>query len=57
MSTMEIVVSILIFIMIFGGILSLIKSARKFNLTEQQLTDIAKRNKQLDNEEKEREKR
>ncbi|MBL4908747.1 MAG: DUF2897 family protein [Alteromonadaceae bacterium] len=48
MTTMEIVFTVLIFILILGGLFSLIKSARKFNLTEQQLKNIMQRNAELD---------
>lgn len=39
---------------IVSGILLLKQSARKFDLTDEQLADIKKRNKALDEEEKER---
>lgn len=38
---------------IIGGVLVLKKSARKFDLTEEQLEKIKKRNKELDEQEKE----
>jgi len=48
--------SVIIFIslalgIILGGILLLKKSARKFDLTKEQLENIKKRNKELDEEE------
>ena len=52
MTTTEIIFTTLIFILIIGGLYSLIKSARKFNLTEQQLKDIMQRNAELDLEDK-----
>jgi hypothetical protein len=52
MTTTEIIFTALIFILIVGGLYSLIKSARKFNLTEQQLKDIMQRNAKLDLEDK-----
>jgi len=53
MTTMEIIFTLLIFIMLIGGLLGLIKSARKFNLTEKQLKDIKQRNAMLDKEDEE----
>ncbi len=52
MTTTGIIFTVLTFIMIIGGLLSLIKSARKFNLTKQQLKDIKQRNAELDQEDK-----
>ncbi|MGB1197643.1 MAG: DUF2897 family protein [Thalassotalea sp.] len=39
--------------LIIGGIMLIKQSAKKFNLTEQQLKDIKARNKALDEQEKE----
>jgi|TARA_B100000767_G_C19650649_1_gene486559 uncharacterized membrane protein (DUF106 family) len=55
MSITTIIISIFIFGVIIGGVLVLKKTARKFNLTEQQLKKIKERNKALDKEEQERE--
>ncbi len=51
MTAMEITFTVLIFIIIIGGLYGLIKSARKFNLTEQELNRIMRRNEELDQEE------
>jgi len=51
MTSMEIIFTVLIFIIIIGGLYGLIKSARKFNLTEQELNRIKQRNEELDREE------
>ena len=48
-----IIITLIIFGVIIGGILVLKKTARKFNLTEQQLNKIKERNKALDKEEQE----
>jgi hypothetical protein len=48
MSVSEIILTVLIFGMILGGILLLKKSAKKFNLTPEQLAKIKKRNDDLD---------
>lgn len=50
-------ISVIIFItlalgVIIGGVLVLKKSARKFDLTEEQLEKIKERNKELDEQEK-----
>ena len=53
---MSLSVIILIFLalgIILGGVLLLKKSARKFDLTTEQLKSIKKRNKELDKEEQE----
>jgi len=51
MSTLAIIVFVLVFGMLIGGIMQLLKSAKKFNLTDEQLKRIKERNKQLDKEE------
>lgn len=53
MSTLTIVVFVAVFGMLIGGILQLLKSAKKFNLTDEQLKRIKERNMQLDKEENE----
>jgi hypothetical protein len=50
MSLTEIILTILILGMIVGGLLLLKKSARKFDLTTEQLEKIKKRNDDLDRE-------
>jgi hypothetical protein len=50
MSLTEIILTVLILGMIVGGLLLLKKSARKFNLTTEQLEKIKKRNEDLDKE-------
>ena len=50
--SMTIIVVILALGIILGGVLLLKKSARKFDLTDEQLEKIKKRNKELDEEEK-----
>ncbi|GAA0819948.1 DUF2897 family protein [Colwellia sp. D2M02] len=52
MSYVEIIITVLIFGSILGGIFLIRKSAKKFNLTREQLADIKKRNEMLDKEEK-----
>lgn len=50
---MSIIVLILLALgIILGGVLLLKKSAKKFDLTDEQLEKIKKRNKELDEEEK-----
>ncbi len=44
MSATELILTILILAIIIGGVLLLKKSARKFNLTNEQLEKIKKRN-------------
>jgi len=51
MSITGVLIILLCLGMIVGGILLLKKSAKKFNLTEQQLKDIKARNQQLEKEE------
>ncbi|WDE00625.1 DUF2897 family protein [Thalassomonas actiniarum] len=51
MSITGIIIILLCLGMIVGGILLLKKSAKKFNLTEQQLKDIKARNQALEKEE------
>ena len=51
MSVTEIILITLALGIIVGGVLVLKKSARKFDLTKEQLEDINKRNKELDKEE------
>ena len=53
MSLSEIILTVLILGMILGGILLLKKSAKKFDLTNEQLAKIKKRNEDLDKSEKE----
>jgi len=53
MSTLAIIVFVLVFGMLIGGIMQLLKSAKKFNLTDEQLQKIKKRNIELDKEDKE----
>lgn len=48
MSVGEIILTVLILGIIIGGVLVLKKSAKKFNLTEEQLRKIKKRNDDLD---------
>ena len=48
MSLSEIILTILTLGMILGGVLLLKKSAKKFNLTDEQLEKIKKRNEELD---------
>ena len=55
MSITAIIIIALAIGIIVGGILVIKKSAHKFNLTEEQLTNIKKRNEELDKEEKDRE--
>jgi len=52
MSVGEIIIIVLALAMIVGGVLVLKKSAKKFNLTPEQLEKINKRNEDLDKEEK-----
>lgn len=54
MSITAVLIAVLALGIIVGGILVLKKSARKFNLTAEQLTKIKKRNEALDKEDKER---
>ena len=51
MTVLGIVVSLLSIGIIFGGFLMLRKSAKKFNLTPEQLETIKKRNEALDKQE------
>ena len=53
MSLSVIIVITLALGIIIGGVLVLKKSARKFDLTTEQLESIKKRNKELDKEEQE----
>ncbi len=53
MSISELILTILILAIIIGGVLLLKKSARKFNLTDEQLEKINKRNRDLDKTDKE----
>jgi hypothetical protein len=55
MSITAIIITALAIGIIVGGILVIKKSAHKFNLTEEQLTKIKKRNEELDKEEKDQE--
>lgn len=48
MSLSEIILTVLALGMIIGGILLLKKSAKKFDLTPEQLEEIKKRNEDLD---------
>ena len=52
MSLTEVILIFLALGIIIGGVLLLKKSARKFDLTTEQLDSIKKRNKVLDEEEK-----
>jgi hypothetical protein len=52
MTLTEIIISVLVLGSIFGGILLLKQSAKKFNLTPEQLAEIKKRNEALDKEDK-----
>ncbi len=52
MSVSEIILSVLILGIIVGGVLVLKKSAKKFNLTAEQLEEIKKRNDDLDKADK-----
>jgi uncharacterized membrane-anchored protein YhcB (DUF1043 family) len=51
MSITTAIISLLILGIIIGGVLVLKKTAKKFNLTEQQLDRIKERNKALDKKE------
>lgn len=53
MTLNAIIITILALGIIIGGILLLKKSAKKFDLTRQQLSNIKKRNEELDKAEKE----
>jgi hypothetical protein len=53
MSITAIIIIVLAIGIIVGGILALKNSARKFNLTTEQLINIKKRNEVLDKEDKE----
>jgi len=53
MSLSELILITLALGIIIGGILLLKKSARKFDLTTEQLENIKKRNKELDEKEQE----
>jgi len=53
MSLSELILITLALGIIIGGILLLKKSARKFDLTTEQLENIKKRNKELDKKEQE----
>ena len=53
MSLSGIILTILALGIILGGVFLLKKSAKKFDLTPEQLSKIKKRNKELDMEEKE----
>ncbi|WP_426360197.1 DUF2897 family protein [Pseudocolwellia sp. HL-MZ19] len=55
MSTIGIIIALIALGLIVGGILLLKQSAKKFNLSEQQLEDINKRNVELEQEEKKEE--
>jgi hypothetical protein len=55
MSLSVIVLIVLALGIIIGGVLVLKKSARKFDLTEEQLDSIHKRNEELDEKEREEE--
>lgn len=55
MSLTEVILISLALGIIIGGVLLLKKSARKFDLTTEQLENIKKRNKALDEEEEEKE--
>lgn len=48
MSVGEIILTVLILGIIIGGVLVLKKSAKKFNLTDEQLKKIKRRNEDLD---------
>ena len=50
MSVSAVILTVLAFGMIVGGILLLKKSAKKFDLTDKQLAKIKKRNDDLDEE-------
>jgi uncharacterized protein HemX len=50
MSITAIILIVLALGMVFGGVLLLKQSAKKFNLTDEQLKDIKARNIQLDKE-------
>jgi len=53
MSSSEIILTILAIGIIIGGVLLLKKSAKKFDLTPDQLNEIKKRNENLDKEDRE----
>jgi len=53
MSSSEIILTILAIGIIIGGVLLLKKSAKKFDLTPEQLNEIKKRNENLDKEDRE----
>lgn len=53
MSSIGAIIIILALAMIIGGVLLIKKSARKFNLTPEQLKNIKKRNEELDKNEQE----
>jgi hypothetical protein len=53
MSVTAIIITVLAIGIIVGGIFLLKKSAHKFNLTDEQLANIKKRNEALDKQEKE----
>lgn len=55
MSLIGIFIGVIALGLIAGAVLLLKQSARKFDLTEQQLKDIKQRNKELDEEEKKEE--
>ncbi|WP_082627259.1 DUF2897 family protein [Colwellia sp. TT2012] len=57
MSLIAIIIITLAIGIILGGILLLKKSARKFNLTAEQLAKIKQRNERLDKEEQEQNKK
>ena len=52
MTVSEIIIIVLALAMIIGGVVALKKSAKKFNLTPEQLAKIKKRNEALEKEEK-----
>lgn len=56
MSITTIIIFIFIFGVIVGGVLLLKKTAKRFNLTEQQLNKIKERNEALNKEEQENDK-
>ncbi|MEI6894538.1 MAG: DUF2897 family protein [Colwellia sp.] len=55
MTVITIIISVLALGSIIGGILLLKQSARKFNLTKEQLANIKKRNKAIEKQEEKEE--
>lgn len=51
MSYTEVIITVLILGSVIGAVLFIRKSAKKFNLTQEQLAEMKKRNEALDKEE------